>query len=128
VSLAAVLVMPGFNAGSAAGAQAGCLVARHVVHLGGKQLAGNPSPVTASIRKGARVTVIARFGQRRLTIPAADDNSILAEQCHERDGYRVFATFRAEHRGRTLVRVSTDDCAPCAQLVFEARIRVKPRR
>jgi hypothetical protein len=106
------------------GGDSGCAIARHVVRLGGKDLAGNPSPVKARIHEGARITVIARFGQRRLTIPVAKDRSVLSKLCQDRDGYRVLATFRAEQLGRTLVHVETDDCPPCAQLGFEARIRV----
>jgi hypothetical protein len=89
-------------------------------------MAGNASdiPLTASV--GSRVQVIAGFGQRDLSVPVAENASVLRLVCVDKNSTRqVRAVFETVAPGSTGVIARTKDCPGCAQMGFVARVTVR---
>jgi hypothetical protein len=89
-------------------------------------MAGNASdiPLTASV--GSRVQVIASFGQRDLSVPVAENASVLRLVCVDKNSTRqVRAVFETVAPGSTAVIARTKDCPGCAQMGFVARVTVR---
>lgn len=97
--------------------------------LGGDEsggLAGNPQPVVVHDAVGDRVAIWARFARRHLHEFSLTGNAAVSACSVETagEGGGPAAVFEARSVGITRVVTRTDDCGPCAQLAFTARIDV----
>jgi hypothetical protein len=84
---------------------------------------GNSKPVVVSVPVGSHVTVIARFGHRELSYPAAN-RPILRLACHRHSGWSYATRYVAVQTGTARVEAHTSTCPPCAQLGFVAEVHV----
>jgi hypothetical protein len=64
--------------------------------------------------------------RRELSDPAAEDTAVLRLVCIGRGNTgRVLAVFKTVAPGSTVVVTRTQDCPPCMQLAFAARVTVR---
>lgn len=98
------------------------------IQLGGEGevLAGNSSPVRATVHTGTVIRVTARLGERPLSFPASTSSALLTLcSSHHRWTYTTY--FRASHPGTARITSNTSTCGQCAQLGFETDVVVRDR-